>query len=299
MPPFRTLLAGLLMLALATYGAIKAYLYVEAEQRVAAAFEPLAIVGDVRYDALDVSLLGPVTLSAVRIVPHGGGETLAIDRLVLEAYEGGPVGPFPARLRIHASGVRIAARALDRLAGGVFETDAAVPGGFTFPGLSALGYDLMNGDLRLDWLHAPDSGAMRLRLALGWHNGAEIAMKLALEDVRTGLLLRRLPTGRFRSFILEYQDHSLAQRLLRTFAEREDMELEALRSNLLARLEHADPEHPWNIGRSNLQQIRAFLGEPKGFVLTAQPYEPIALDELHHYNARDLPLLFNLQLEAM
>lgn len=288
MPPLRNLLAGSLMLVLASYGGAKAYLYFDAERRVAQALAPLAAIGAVRYDEMSVSLLGQVTLDDLRVVADGGIEPIRIGRLVLNAFSHNG-GIFPSRMSLHGEDIRIAAATVDRWLGQRFDQ----PAQFALPDLSSLGYSQLAGDLVLDWLYSPESGGARLHLAADWPAGGDVSLDLSMDEIRTGAA-----QGKFRSFVLAYQDKSLAGRLIDAFARREQIEPEIYRQDLLETLRAADPEQPWNIGAANLEQIRGFLEQPGRLTVRMQPYDPIVLDELHHYREGDLPLLFNLQIEA-
>lgn len=294
MPPLRNLITGSLMLALATYGAVKAYLYFDAERRVAQAFAPLAALGSVRYEEMSVSLLGPVTLQDVRLTPHGALESISFGRLVLEDYRA-PVGyGVPARLAVRGEEVRIAAPLIDR-----WLQPLARGEGPAVPDLQALGYTHLVGDFSVDWGYSADSGAVRLRLSADGRQVGRVALGLLMDEMPLSMLTQPTARGKFRSFFLQYEDRSLAGRLLAAFAHRAEKDPATYKKELLETLRAADPERPWNIGAVNLEQIRRFLATPDGFVIRMQPYEPVSLDELRHYSEGDLPLLFNLQMQAL
>ncbi len=92
------------MLALAAYGATKAYLYYRAEQRFDALLSSLRPVVEAHYDGVSASLFGDISLLGLELRPQAG-EPARIERLTVADYL--PGAAFPRRIRVHAAGVSV------------------------------------------------------------------------------------------------------------------------------------------------------------------------------------------------
>lgn len=295
MPPLHNLIAGSLMLALAGYGGLKAYLYYEARHQIDRAFAPLTALGKVEYADVAVSLFGPVSvLGAQLTLPEG--ESVRVGRLELRELEHPRGTPLPAQLSVRLEDLELSAWTADRwLHQFRGDAEAGSAESVPWPDLRSLDYRRLQGDVELAWRHDPAARAVELSLKIRSQELADFDLSLALQGVDPLATLHGIPDGSFRALHLEYHDHSLLPRLFAWLAQQREIEPDILRETLRSELIEF-MEARTNLGEANIEQLRRFVARPDRLMLRMEPYEPVPFREIGYYSERDLPLLFNLQL---
>jgi hypothetical protein len=50
------------------------------------------------------------------------------------------------------------------------------------------------------------------------------------------------------------------------------------------------------LGKDSVNNLKAFLQDPKRLIVTMYPYEPVGIESIKLYKPGDVPMLLNLQI---
>ena len=294
---------GVLMLALAGYGAVKASLDGYARYKVALILAPLGRGFDIHYHNVSASLFGPISISRLSIASReDSAESVTIDKLVVRDYQMVQGEALPRHLSLSVEDLRVDPDLLRlqgvndlprwlrnlKLAHSIVEASD----------LSRLGYSDFDVDLQLDFSFSPGSGDMDLDLHQQARDLADIGLRFSVSGFAARQMDRGPSAVKFRSARLSYTDRSFAHRLIEHNAEAAHEDVHAYSEGLIdAMLTQLAVQHV-DLDKDSVEGIKRFLRKPGRLMVTLEPDEPVPLAHLKFYRPGDYPALLNLQVVA-
>jgi hypothetical protein len=250
--------------------------------------------GQVRYDSLWVNLWGTGVLRGVSLQPNG----------LTQAMLGTPL-----EYRITAKEVRI--DRLDLADDGSLErakirlVDVSLPmsdgyrlrGRDVPPALSALGYQSLDLQAKLDVRSLPASSLLLIDADLDGADSAHLRFDLQL-DATPGQLAHAPDQVGLRKLQLDYQDHGLMNRYLGQRGSELAISRDRTADAVIALLDQRAKRERWRWDDASATALRSFIRRPQAFHVLMDPPAEVILRNLNLYAVGDwAPLLgFRFQL---
>ena len=314
----KNILISIIMVGLIGYGGLKFYMYYQAKQDIDALLAPARAFMDVRYDQISSSVFGPVGIKGLRFTFPQLNETITVGEFKLLAHDNiGKMmnGALPSRLRFQVMDLHFNLRLLDKIQqrakleaqrrGQAYpQPREATPEIVTRLGYQelynrsndwqALGYEEVNLDVDFDLQFNPDTREARLILHEDMDDAGNFVIDFSLTDLSSSLTSAVLGV-KIKEMKLAYTDDGYVDRLLKTYADENKMDLEAYRKLVAAKFEKDIAAKKIKLSADSIKSIKRFIENPKGLVVTAYPYRPVSIESIKHYKPGDVPMLLNLQ----
>lgn len=313
MTRLRNVLLGLLLLAGFAYLGLKAYLYYEVKSSLDQAIAAARPVADIRYQGIESSLSGSVTVREVTV--HAFGDEVRVDAVrvgtpdivellstLSELQRGEP--PEFLELELRQVDIQLGGPLMGFVQGALQSKAPRLPDSYPCDGQivfgpaawRAMGYERLRSDLRLRL----DINGRNLRAEGAWQ-GADMGMlRFRTEVSGIQAAVDRMPTaagGLLRSLEMDYQDRSYYRRWVRYCAGRDGIDP----ASFIDAVVNADATYymySWGVvpGGDLRRAYGEFLRNPVSVSVVARPGTPVELVTLDHYAPDAMVALLDLRV---
>lgn len=280
---------GITVLLIAIYIGVKIYASNIAEGKVNEAIAKAANFADIDYKKVSVDLLGmDVRISDIIVSPADSKKKFKIDEIVI--YDIDDKANIPTFLSVSCNGIELNMEELGEKA----------------DQFRKLGYnDKMMVNLNVDYAYNKQKKEIDIKkMSIGADEAGEIAVRfrlgnISLEPEEIAGLLFTFPQLIFYEATIEYDDDSLAERLMKLGAEEKQVSVEDLRSSLIQDIEKEIAKEKDDFTKKALSEIKEFLESPENFSISASPSKPIPFGRIMRTDKpQDVIKLLNIQIKS-
>jgi hypothetical protein len=280
---------SILMVLIAIFIGIKMYATNVAEAKVNEAIAKAANFADIDYKNVSVDLLGmDVRISDILFSPAGSKEKLKIDEIVIHEID--DKADIPSFLSMSCNGIELN---LDKL-------------GEDSKQLRELGYnDKMMVNLKVNYAYNKEKKEVVIKnIGIGANEAGQINVgfrlgNISLEPEEIAGLLFTFPQVIFHDAKIEYDDDSLAERLMKLGAKERQISFEDLKKSLIEDVETEIAKEEDDFTKKALSEIKAFLEDPKEFSISASPEKPYSFGRIMSTGGpKDVIKLLNIQIKS-
>lgn len=292
-------LSALVVLVAVGLFAYKIYITQEAKKQLDKTIASVAMLADVRYRDIDVSLSGDIMVSDIDIYVPSNAENITIGLLeILEYPKELAPGELPEKLHFRAKSVKYTID-LENYMKQIMENSADIgtTNTFSVTDLRKLGLGNINADFDIRFDNPATQDWIQFGVDSTYHGiaGFDISVRLGgMNNLQQVMAKSSTPTLYAAS--ATYRELGLIRNLEALTAEKENKTLEQVRKEMLSSFNQSIDAEPSALDNTSVEAIRAFLAQPSTLVVSASPATPIKLDQLHLYNDADLPALLNIQV---
>lgn len=301
------------------FGAGKYYFHHRVAKAVDSAIVPLQAVADVSYGSITSSLTGAVGIANLNIKPHGFADAIQIDNITAQFPDLGYVlqlednindQNYPDSLFLTVNRMSLSTRgslvrsldaaALAQIAASDLPGSCVSRAANMASELAELGYDRLALDYSTGYQHNPDTGELSLsgylRQASAFSMDYELVIPFtALSAAGAGLFMTE---PEITSGSLKLEDEGYYDRLLAHCSKIENRERAAVTDDMVAVWAEQMSGMGLPPDLEMLADYHQFLTSGKTFSLNAVPHEPVKLQYLSLYEAKDIPNALNIATAA-
>ncbi len=271
------------------YTGVKMYASNVAEGKVSEAIAKAVNFADIDYKNVSVDLLRmDVRISDILVSPTDSKKKLKIDEIVIHAID--DKADIPTFLSMSCNGIELN---MDEL-------------GEDAKQLRELGYnDKMMVNLNVDYAYNKEKKEIDInKISIGADEVGDIKISFRLGNISfepeeiAGLLLT-FPQVIFHEAKIEYDDDSLAERLMKLGAKEKKVALEDFKKSLIENVETEIAKEKDNFTKKALSEIKAFLEDPEEFSISASPSKPYPLGRIMRTgDPKDVVKLLNIYIKS-
>jgi hypothetical protein len=264
---------GLLVLFAAVYLGLKFYIENDAEGRIHDWANHTGRISNITYQSLDVGLFSKtIQASQVSIRIKDVNSPVIIDRLMLHSFD--IENEIPSFMHVEIQGIHIS-------------RDNPLMKGIS-PVLSQMGYADFSANVEYAYIYEPvkkDLEIQQLCINIPDMGNVEVSARLnnldlaALKSVPDNplSLIALVPAVAISGIVLDYQDNSLAQKLIALAASQSGQHSEQLISAITEQLNSEIQKQNQPAIRDMLLALRDFLAAPGRIQVAVSPAQPISL----------------------
>lgn len=280
---------GIAVVLIAIYAGIKMYASNVAEGKVNEAIAKAANFADIDYKKVSVDLLGmDVRISNIIIYPADSKEKLKIEEIVIHNID--DKAGIPTFLSMSCNGIELNMEELGEDAKQFRE----------------LGYnDKMMLNLNVNYAYNKEKKEIDMKkIGIGADEAGEINVSfrlgnISLEPKEIAGLLFTFPQVLFHEAKIEYDDDSLAERLMKLGAKEQQVTLEDFKKSLIKNVETKIVKEKDDFTKKALIEIKEFLEDPEEFSISASPPKPYPFGRIMRTNdPKDVIKLLNIHIKS-
>ena len=280
---------GILVVLIAIYAGVKMYASNVAEGKVNEAIAKAANFADIDYKKVSVNLLGmDVRISDIIVSPADSKEKLKIDEIVIHDID--DKADIPTFLSMSCNGIELNMEELGEEA----------------KQLRELGYNnKMMVNLNVNYAYNKEKKEINIKkIGIGANEAGEINVSfrlgnISLEPEEIAGLLFTFPQVIFHEAKIEYDDDSLADRLMKLGAKEQQVSLEDFKKSLIENIETEISKEKDDFTKKALSEIKEFLEDPKKFSISATPSKPYPFGRIMRTNdPKDVIKLLNIHIKS-
>ena len=280
---------GIAVVLIAIYAGIKMYASNVAEGKVNEAIAKAANFADIDYKKVSVDLLGmDVRISDIIVSPADSKEKLKIDEIVIHDID--DKADIPTFLSMSCNGIELNMEELGE--------DAKQ--------LRELGYnDKMMINLNVNYAYNKEKKEIDIKkIGIGADEAGEINISfrlgnISLEPEKIAGLLFTFRQVLFHEAKIEYDDDSLAERLMKLGAKEQQLTLEDFKKSLIKNVETEIAKEKDDFAKKALIEIKKFLKNPEEFSISASPSKPYPFGRIMRTNdPKDVIKLLNIHIKS-
>jgi hypothetical protein len=311
----KNVLITILVVGLAAYGGLKAYMYYRAKEDIDIFFAPIRLMLPVEYSYISTSIYGPVSIKDIKIrIPQIEEEINLGDFTLLERnYSGDLVkGNVPVRLHFKFDDLLLNVSLIEKYLEFIhkiarhnnvqlnFTPELVQRLGFArvyneSMNLRQLGYDQLVVDGEFDFKLDRVANKAHLMWRIAIEGMGDISVETDLDGLSQNINSAVLGVKIVESKIT-YIDDSYVERMIKMFAEFNGVKPEQQKKAMFSVLDKDLAEHNVKLSPDSVKNLKAFLTSPKQLILTMYPYRPVGIESIKHYKPGDVPMLLNLQI---
>lgn len=280
---------GIAVLLIAIYFGIKMYASNVAEGKMNEAIAKAANFAAIDYKKVSVDLLGmDVRISGIIVSPADGKKKFKIDEIIIHDID--DKSDIPAFLSMTCNGIELNIQDLGE--------DAKQ--------LRELGYnDKMMINLNANYVYNKEKKEINIKkIGIGADEAGEVSVSfrlgnISLEPEKIVGLLFSFPQIIFHEAKVEYDDDSLAERLMKLGAEKQQVNVEDFKKSLIQDVEKEIAKEKDDFTKKALSEINKFLEDPEKFSVSASPSKPQPFGKIMRTNKpQDIIKLLNIQIKS-
>jgi len=281
---------GIAVVLIAIYIGVKVYASNVAEGKVNEAIAKVANFADIDYKKVSVDLLGmDVRISDILVSPADSKEKIKIDEIII--HEVDDKSDIPTFLSVSVNGMELNLKELGE--------DAKE--------IRKLGYDdkiLVN--LNVDYIYDKEKKELNVRkLSIGADEVGEINASFRLGNVNlepeegiVGLLFT-FPQVIFHEAKIQYEDDSLAERLMKLEAKERQTNVKDFKKSLIQEITKDIEKEKDDFTKKALSEIKEFLEDPEEFSISASPSKPYPFGRIMRVDdPKDIVKLLNIKIKS-
>jgi len=280
---------SIVVVLIAIYFGVKMYASNVAEAKVNEAIAKAANFADIDYKNVSVDLLGmDVRISDILVSPADAKEKIKIDEIVI--YDIDDKSDIPSFLSMTCSGIELNIKNLGEDAKKLME----------------LGYnDKVLVNLTTDYTYSKEKKELHIKkLSIGADEVGKINVSfrlgnISLEQEAIAGLLFSFRQIIFHEAKIEYNDDSLAERLIKLGAKEQQVSTEDFRKALIKNVETEIAKEKDEFAQKALSEVKEFLVDPDEFSISASPSKPQPLGRIMRANdPKDIINLLNIHIKS-
>ena len=280
---------GIAVVLIAIYLGVRMYASNVAEGQVNEAIAKAANFADIDYKKVSVDLPGmDVRISDILVSPANAKEKIKIDEIIIHDLDN--KSDIPAFLSMSCNGIELNIKDL----------------GENTKELKALGYnDKMMINLNADYTYDKEKKELDIKkIGIGADEAGEISVGFRLGNINLkpeeiAILLFTFPQVIFHEAKIKYEDNSLAERLMKLGAQKEQTSVENFKKSLMQKVEKEIEKEKDDFTKKALNEIKKFLEDPKEFSISASPSKPQPLGRIMRVDdPKDVINLLNIQIKS-
>lgn len=280
---------SIVVLLVAIYFGIKMYASNVAEGKLDKAIAEAANFADIEYKKVSVNLLGmDVKISDIIVSPAGAKKQFKIDEIIIHDLD--DKSDIPSFLSITCNGIELNIQDLGEDAKKLLD----------------LGYnDKMMVNLNVNYMYSKEKKEIDIKkIGIGAVEAGEISVSfrlgnISLEPKEIVGLLFSFPQLIFHEAKIEYDDDSLAERLMKLGAEQQQVTVEDFKKSLIQNVEKEIAKEKDDFTKKALSAIKKFLEDPEKFSISAFPSKPLPLGRIMRTDKpQDVIKLLNIQIKS-
>lgn len=313
----KNILISVVMLSLAAYGGLKAYMYYKARQEIDMVLAPARMVMQVEYDRIATSVFGPIGIKGLRFRIPQIEEEISFGEVMLEKFdhEGELTRGFvPQRITFTMKEMKMNVSLLEKLE--KFGEQARRQQNITLDDtpeivrrlgytslyqklddLRELGYEQIVMDLSFDMQFNADEKEATITVSKNMREFGDTSIMVKMADLSRNINSAVLGV-KVKEAKLEFTDHSYVERIFRMYAKEHNQDMDVFRKQVIAGLEEEFATKQINLNKDAIRSLRKFLTNPHKLIVTMYPYRPVGVESIKHYKPGDVPMLLNLQIYA-
>jgi len=274
---------------IAIYFGVKMYASNVAEAKVNEAIAKAANFADIDYGNVSVDLLGmDVRISDIIVSPADTKEKVKIDEIVI--YEVDDKSDIPTFLSLSCDGIELNIEDL----------------GEDGKQLRELGYnDKIMVNLNVNYSYNKEKKEIDIKkIGIGADEAGEINVSLrlgniSLEPEEIAGLIFGFPQVIFHEAKIEYDDDSLAERLMKFGAKEQKVSTDDFRKTLIKNVETEISKEKDEFAQKALSEIKEFLADPDELSISASPSKPQPIGRIMRTNdPKDMIKLLNIHIKS-
>lgn len=274
---------------IAIFIGVKMYAANVAEAKVNKAIEKVANFVDIDYKNVSIDLIGmDVRVSGILVSPADAKEKIKIDEIVV--YDIDDKSDLPAYLSMACNGIELNIKDLGEDARQLVE----------------LGYtDKLMVNVSADYFYDKEKKELDMKkLSIGADDVGKIILSfrlgnISLEPKELAGLLFTFPQLIFHEAKIEYNDDTLAERLIKLGAKEQQVSPEEFRKFLIENVETEIEQEKDEFVQNALKEVKEFLSDPKEFSISLSPPKPQPLGRIMRANdPKDMIKLLNIRIKS-
>ena len=280
---------GIAVVLIAIYMGVKMYASNVAEGKVNEAIAKAANFADIDYKNVSVDLLGmDVRISDILVAPVDAKEKIKIDEIIIHDID--DKTDIPTFLSISCNGIELNIKDL----------------GEDAKRLRELGYnDKMMINLTAEYAYDKEKKELDIKeIGIGADNVGEIGVSFRLGNINLepeemlGLLFT-FPQVIFHEAKIQYEDDSLAERLMKLGAQEEQTSVKDFKKSLLQEISKEIEKEKDDFTKKALSEIKEFLEDPEEFSISASPSKPYPFGRIMRVDdPKDIVKLLNIKIKS-
>lgn len=287
----RNVFIGLFMLSIAAYGGFKAVLYFEAKDKVDKILAFLRMAGiEANYDRVATSIFGSVGVQGLKLTFPQGNEQVSFGEVMVHRFDQQDK-QLPTHMRISFNDIKFNVRLFDELWAKSGEKDLLKE---DYPNWSKLGYYNIEMDMDVDMKFLPAENEFMFTLTQDIQSMWDLRFFFDITDMPVNQTPAALGF-KIKEIRIDYKDNSYAQRYLKWGAEKQGVDAATYQKKIIADFDADITAKKFKLGEESIQSIRAFLNKPDKLTISVNPYKPVAVGSIKHYDPADVPSLLNLR----
>lgn len=291
------LLTLLILVTAASVGGLKAYLDHYVTQKVAHFTQQVAKQATIRYQTVEVSLLGTVSIKSLFIQSNDATELKIADLSMSPLYELYDEKRLPNSLQIYLKNLEVS----------IPDSAPAPPWWlklakydayyFTPRELRSAGYTQLSGDMRLSLRKMNKQVELALQI-----NSAQFGiwqLNTQLDDVANlKQLMNATATLPLHYFSLNYTDNGFLPKIFNLLAQRQGITAATLQQQLSQKAQADLQRSSGKFETSMINSLQQFIQTPRTLTVTFAPNPSISLNSLLLVKPENLPQRLNLKIET-
>jgi len=280
---------GIAVVLIAIYMGVKMYASNVAEGKVNEAIAKAANFADIDYKNVSVGLLGmDVRISDILVTPVDAKEKIKIDEIIIHNID--DKTDIPTFLSISCNGIELNIKDL----------------GEDAKRLRELGYnDKMMINLTAEYTYDKEKEELDIKeIGIGADNVGEISVSFRLGNINldpeemVGLLFT-FPQVVFHEAKIQYEDDSLAERLMKLGAQEEQTNVNDFKKSLIQKITKEIENEKDDFTKKALSKIKEFLEDPEEFSISASPLKPYPFGRIMRVDdPKDIVKLLNIKIKS-
>lgn len=313
----RNVFISIIMLILAGYGGVKGYMYFSAKNKIDKILSFAAMMGaEPSYDRVATSVFGPVGIQGLKLRFPQIGEEITFGEVMLQKFEYQDKA-LPTRMRFSVNDMHFNLDMFDRLEKYNFAQarkhnvkiqtakeempEFLVRLGYVGVYLRAndwrrLGYHDIVMDWDIDMQLRPSLQEGTLTFSQRVENMGKITLFIEVTDIGPNAQPSILGV-KFKEIRIDYKDDSYVDRIIKSYADENNKDLETYRKEFLTALDLDIASKEIKLSPESVRNLKTFLAKPDKIKISMHPYQPVAVGSVDHYKPGDVPLLLNLKFD--
>jgi len=280
---------GIAVLLIAIYFGVKMYASNIAEGKVNEAIAKAANFADIDYKKVSVDLLGMnIRISDIIVSPVDTKKKFNIDEIIIHDID--DKSDIPAFLSMTCTGIELNIQDLGKNA----------------KQLRELGYNnKMVINLNVNYAYNKEKKEINIKkIGIGADEAGKISVSfrlgnISLEPEEIAGPFFSFPQVIFHEAKIEYDDDSLAERLMRLGAKEQQVNIEDFKKSLIQDVEKEIAKEKDDFTKKVLSEVKQFLESPENFSVSASPSKPYPFGRIMRTDKpQDVIKLLNIQIKS-
>jgi len=321
----KNIFISITMLGLVGYGGLKLWVFYKAKED----FQQLLYCAGMprmpasapksdyfQYDRISASVFGPIGIQGLKIRIPDIDEEISFGEILFTFEHDGDIKtcPTPRHVNLSINNLRMNVSLLEKLEK---QQEEMVARGYKKPDsvpevirrlgyadiykrsndLRALGYDEIVTSISFDLLFNAKDKEARFEVSQSMQDFGDLTMMFKVADMSQRLDSAVLGV-KVKEAKIEFKDDSYIERILKIYADEENVKLDDYRAKVIASLEDEITGKEIKLNKDTIASLKTFIKNPEKLTITMYPYKPVGVASIKHYKPGDVPMLLNLQVYA-